>query len=153
MHLRTISFRPLPLPKFWLSANRLRLQIFHSTIILPHKNFLFWKFLMTSLQVSCGLPPPNQKFWLCLWDGMERKMIFPYSILEIFSHTILKIFHPMLKFSSIFHFILSYPWTFRLEATQCIICTFAIFLATHSQRCAQHYKDETTYCISGMDRV
>ena len=33
----TICFRPLPLPKSWLSANRLRLQIFHSTISLPHE--------------------------------------------------------------------------------------------------------------------
>ena len=63
----TISFRPLPLSKSWLSAIRLQLQIFHSTISLPHKKFLFRKFLMTSLHVICGLGPPNQKSWLRLW--------------------------------------------------------------------------------------
>ena len=61
LHILTISFRPLPLPKSWLSANRLRLQIFHSTISLPHKKFLFRKFLITSLHVICGLPPPQLK--------------------------------------------------------------------------------------------
>ena len=63
----TISFRPLPLPKFWQSAIRLRLQILHSTISLPHKKLLFRKFLMTSLRVICGLGPLNQKSWLRLW--------------------------------------------------------------------------------------
>ena len=63
------TFRPLPLPKSWQSAIRLRLQIFHSTISLPHKKLLFRKFLMMSLRVICGSgPPPNQKSWLCLWD-------------------------------------------------------------------------------------
>ena len=57
----TISFRPLPLPKSWQSAIRLRLQIFHSTISLPHKKLLFRKFLMTSLRVICGLGPPQSK--------------------------------------------------------------------------------------------
>ena len=63
----SISFRPLPLPKSWQSAIRLRLQIFHSTISLPHKKLLFRKFLMTSLRVICGLGPPNQNSWLRLW--------------------------------------------------------------------------------------
>ena len=53
----SISFRPLSLPKSWLNANGLQLQNFHSTISLPHKKFLFWKFLMTSLHVICGLGP------------------------------------------------------------------------------------------------
>ena len=67
LHFLIISFRPLPLSKSWLSAIRQRLQIFHSTISLPHKKFLFRKFLMTSLHVICGLaPPPNQKSWLHL---------------------------------------------------------------------------------------
>ena len=57
----TISFRPLPLPKSWLSAIRLRLQIFHSTISLPYKKLLFRKFLMTSLRVICGLGPHQSK--------------------------------------------------------------------------------------------
>ena len=67
LHFSTISFRPLPLPKSWQSAIRLRLQIFRSTISLPHKKLLFRKFLMTSLRVICGLGPPNQKSWLRLW--------------------------------------------------------------------------------------
>ena len=66
LHFPTISFRPFPLPKSCLSANGLQLQIFHSTISLPHKKSLFWKFLMTSLHVICGLGPPNQKSWLRL---------------------------------------------------------------------------------------
>ena len=33
-------------------------KIFHSTISLPYKKFFFWKFLMTSLHVICGLGPP-----------------------------------------------------------------------------------------------
>ena len=66
LHFSTISFRPLPLPKSWQSAIRLRLQILHSTISLPHKKLLFRKFLMTSLRVICGLGPPNQKSWLRL---------------------------------------------------------------------------------------
>ena len=57
----TISFRPFLLPKSWQSAIRLRLQIFHSTISLPHKKLLFRKFLMTSLCVICGLGPPESK--------------------------------------------------------------------------------------------
>ena len=51
-------FAPLPLSKSWFSAIRLRLQIFHSTISLPHNKFLFRKFLMTSLYVICGLGLP-----------------------------------------------------------------------------------------------
>ena len=46
------------------------------------------------------------------WYEMEWKMIFPYSTLAIFFHSILKtyhfIFHSMLKFSSIFHSALPY---------------------------------------------
>ena len=61
LHFSTISFRPLPLPKSWQSAIRLRLQIFHSTISLPHKKLLFRKFLMTSLRMICGLGPPPIK--------------------------------------------------------------------------------------------
>ena len=61
LHFLTISFRPLPLPKSWLSAIRLRLQIFHSTISLPHKKFLFRKFLVTSLHLICGLGPSQSK--------------------------------------------------------------------------------------------
>ena len=57
MHFLTTSFRPLPLPKSWLSDNRLRSQIFHSMISLPHKKFFFQKFLMTSLHVICSLGP------------------------------------------------------------------------------------------------
>ena len=69
LHFPTISLRPFPLPKSWFSANGLQLQIFHSTISLSHKKFLFWKLLMTSLHVICGLGPPNQKSWLRLWFG------------------------------------------------------------------------------------
>ena len=39
-------------------------------------------------------------------------------------HSILKIFHSLLKFSSIFHFILPYQGKFRPEATRNLYCTF-----------------------------
>ena len=65
-HLDFLRIRTLPLPKSWLSANRLQLQIFQSTISLAHKKILFSKVLMTSLHVICGLGPPNQKSWLRL---------------------------------------------------------------------------------------
>ena len=59
---------------------------------------------------------------------MEWEMIFPYSILAIFFHSILKIFHSILKFSYryIFHSI-AYQGKFRPEAmhTYTLYCTFA----------------------------
>ena len=68
-----ISFRPLALPKFWLNANGLRLQIFHSTISLPHNKFLFREFLMTSVQWICGLapPPPIKNYGYVYECGIE----------------------------------------------------------------------------------
>ena len=66
LNILTINLSPLSLARSWLSANRPQLQIFHSTISLPHKKFFFSKFLMTLLQVICGLDTPSQKFWLCL---------------------------------------------------------------------------------------
>ena len=60
LHFLTISLSPLPLTKSWSSVNRPQLQIFYSTISLSHQKFLLWKFLLTSLQVICGLPPPFQ---------------------------------------------------------------------------------------------
>ena len=38
-----------------------RLLIFHSTISLPHKKFLFRRFLITLLHVIYGLPPLQSK--------------------------------------------------------------------------------------------
>ena len=43
---------------------------FRSSILrylCPTKSAFFWKVLMTSLHVICGLGPPNQKSWLRLW--------------------------------------------------------------------------------------
>ena len=54
----TIKLSPLSLQNRGLSANRQRFQIFHPTISLSHEKLLFWKFLMTSLHVICGLGPP-----------------------------------------------------------------------------------------------
>ena len=45
-------------------------------------------------------------------------MVFPYSILTIF-------FHSILKFSSIFHSILPYQGKFRPEAMRNLYCAFA----------------------------
>ena len=55
----TISFRPLPLPKSWLNANRLQQQIFHSTISLPDKKFLFLKISddVIACELWFGAPP------------------------------------------------------------------------------------------------
>ena len=50
--------------------------------------------------------------------GMEWKTIFPYSILAIF-------FHFILKFSSIFQSMLLYQSKFRSEATRNLYCIFA----------------------------
>ena len=91
LHFPTISFRPFSSPKSWLSANELQLQIFHSTISLPHKKFLFCKFLMTSLHAICGLGPPNQKSWLCLW------LATPFDLIKTFATP----FH-LIKFSRLF---------------------------------------------------
>ena len=44
-----------------LPADRQRFQIFHPLISLSHKNFLFGKFLMTSLHVICNLGLPQSK--------------------------------------------------------------------------------------------
>ena len=60
LHFLTISL-PLPLAKFRLNSNHWpRLSISYSTMSLPHKKFLFWKFLITSLHVICGLSSPPQ---------------------------------------------------------------------------------------------
>ena len=56
------QFKPSSFAKSWLRANRQqRFQIFHSTISLSHKNFLFEKILMTSFHVICGLGLPQSK--------------------------------------------------------------------------------------------
>ena len=58
---------------------------------------------------------------------MEWKTIFPFSILAIFFHSMLKIFHFILKFSSIFLSMLLYLGKFRPEATRNLYCIFATF--------------------------
>ena len=70
-------FKPFPFRKLSFKCQtRPRLLIFHSTISLSHKKFLFQKFLMTSLHVIFGLPPPNQKSWLrlCTGDGISSRV-------------------------------------------------------------------------------
>ena len=55
-------FKPSPFRKLSVTCQtRPRLLIFHSTKSLSHKKFLFRKFLMTSLHVIFGLPPPQSK--------------------------------------------------------------------------------------------
>ena len=55
-------FKSSPFRKLSVKCQtRPRLLIFHSTISLSHKMFLFRKFLMTSLHVIFGLPPPPIK--------------------------------------------------------------------------------------------
>ena len=68
LHFLIISFRPFPLPKSWLRANRLRLQIFHSTISLPSQKVPFFEnFWWRHCMWFVVWGPPNQKFWLRLW--------------------------------------------------------------------------------------
>ena len=65
--LFTLGLSPLFMAKSWLCfKHRLRLLIFHSTISLARKNFFIQKFMVTSLQVICGLGPTNQKSCLRL---------------------------------------------------------------------------------------
>ena len=55
-------FKPSTFSKILFKCQiRPRLLIFHSTISLYHKKFLFRKFLMTSLHAICGLPPSQLK--------------------------------------------------------------------------------------------
>ena len=70
-------FKPSPFRKLSVKCQtRPRLLIFHSTISLSRKKFLFRKFLMTSLHVIFGLPSPNQKSWLrqCTKDGISSRV-------------------------------------------------------------------------------
>ena len=63
-HILTIGFKPSPLNEFLVTCqHRQLLLIFYSTISLPPQKIPLSKFLMTSLHVICGLPPPppNQK--------------------------------------------------------------------------------------------
>ena len=60
-----------------------------------------------------------------VWNGIKDDFcIFHTSnFLPFYFHSILKIFHSILKFSSIFYSIFSYQRTFRLEAMQGTFCT------------------------------
>ena len=74
LHFLIISFRPFPLPKSWLRANRLRLQIFHSTISLPSQKVPFfenfwWRHCM----------------WFVVWGPPQSKiLITPMALLHTF---------------------------------------------------------------------
>ena len=68
------------------------------------------------------------------WHGMEDdfSIFHAGNFLPFHFHSILKIFHSIQKFSSIFHSILPHHRNFRLEAMQRIFCSFA-----SSQCCKQ----------------
>ena len=61
------------------------------------------------------------------WHGMEDDFsIFHTGNFRPFHfHSILKVIHAILKFSSIFHSILPYQRKCRVEAVQCLFCCFA----------------------------
>ena len=61
------------------------------------------------------------------WYGMDDdfSIFHTDNFLRFHFHSILKIFHSILKFSSIFHSILPYQRNFRLEAMQRLFCCFA----------------------------
>ena len=65
----TFGLSRLYLAKSWLGVKtRHRLLIFHFSKTLSYKKYFFWKVLMMSLHVICGLPTPspNQTSWLRL---------------------------------------------------------------------------------------
>ena len=108
------------LPKFYFNFTKVENTHQHSTRFATSFNYNQIKH--RTEKVKRTLP-----FIGRAWYGMERKTIFPCSILEIFFHSIsiLKIFHSILKFSSIFHSILPHQRNFSLEAMQCIFSCFA----------------------------
>ena len=68
----TFGLSPVPLPNSWFSAKPGHgFWCFILRYLCSHKKFLFWKILITSLHVICGLlpPPPNQKPWQRLWPS------------------------------------------------------------------------------------
>ena len=75
----TFVLSPLFIAKSWLRAKtQAQLLIFQSTISLSYKKFLFRKFLMTSLHVSCSLAPPPFKNpgYGYVWNTLYNKYIF-----------------------------------------------------------------------------
>ena len=54
-------FSPSPFTKVLVKCQQVTASDLPFYKTLPHKNFLFWKILMTSMQVSCGLPPLQSK--------------------------------------------------------------------------------------------
>ena len=57
----TFGLKPSSFSKILVNCQtKPRLLIFHSTISLPHKKFLFQRFLMTSLHVICNSYPPSK---------------------------------------------------------------------------------------------
>ena len=61
------------------------------------------------------------------WNGMEDdfSIFHTGNFLPFHFHSILKIFHSILKFSSVFHSTLPHQDTFRPEATRNLCFTFA----------------------------
>ena len=72
-------FKPSPFRKLSVTCQtRPRLLIFHSTIFLSHKKFLFRNFLMTSLHVIFGLPlPPIKNPGYAYARGMAFRAVSP----------------------------------------------------------------------------
>ena len=73
-------FKPSPFRKLSVKCQtRPRLPIFHSTISLSHKKFLFRKFLMTLLQVIFNLPPlpPIKNPGHAYARGMAFQAVYP----------------------------------------------------------------------------
>ena len=70
-------FKPSPFAKSWLRANRQQFQIFHPTISLSHKNFLFGKIFMTSFHEICGLGLLQSKILgtPMNWRSPEKKFL------------------------------------------------------------------------------
>ena len=104
--------------------------------LIAHKSLLFQHFLKIhkNFQALNFLPS-----LLYAGQGMEDdfSIIYTSNFLPFNFHSIPKIFHFILKFSSIFH---SIKKTFRLEAIQCIFCTFAMLQATTHENARNNTK-------------
>ena len=130
--------------------NKIKLRILRCCLLI--EKIVALRFFNT---VICADPCYYQGM---VWNGMEDDFsifhtgnFLPFhfhSILKIF-HSILKyssIFHSILKFSSIFYSILPYQRNFRLEAMQRIFCCFAPLQCCKQPlvKVRQQYYDATT---------
>ena len=97
------------------SSTKKRTRVGSRRVIYKKKKKTHWKYKrMTHWQ---GM----------IWNGMEDDFFIFHAgnFLPAYFHSILKIFHSILKFSSTFHSIFPYQGKCRTEAVRNLYCTFA----------------------------